>query len=114
MRGPLVLGALLLATVCSSAIADERPSRYDMDAHCSRLANTNDGFSPEVMQKCLLTQSDALDQIKRVWPDTAEYIQRDCDLRARAGGDEDYALLQKCIRDQTRQATPDVVLPTVR
>lgn len=113
MRPSLVLAASLLAMGCSAAVADDRPSRYDMDSHCSRLANSNEGFSPEVMQKCLLAQSDALDQIKRVWSDTPDYIQHDCDLRGRAGGEGDYVLLQKCIRDQTRQATPDVVLPAV-
>lgn len=116
MRGLLLAKILLIGVLLSTAtaMADERPSRYDMDAHCSRLANTIDGFSPEVMQNCLVGQSDALDRVKRVWRDTPEYIQRDCDLRAHAGGDEDYALLQKCIHDQTRQAIPDVALPPVR
>jgi hypothetical protein len=113
MRGFLPL-ALVLVAVGATVRADERPARYDMDGHCARLSNTSDGFSPEVMQRCLVAQSDALDQVKRLWASTPEYIQRDCDLRVHAGGDEDYVLLEKCVHDQLHQALPEVALPPVR
>ncbi|MDR3439122.1 hypothetical protein [Telmatospirillum sp.] len=106
--------ALLLSIAGSMAFADERPARYDMDGYCARLSNTSDGFSPEVMQRCLVAQSDALDQVKRLWANTPDYIQRDCDLRTRARGDEDYTLLEKCIHDQLHQSPPDVALPPIR
>lgn len=113
VRTMLAGAAVLLATGASSP-SDERPSRYDVDDHCSRLANTSDGFSSEVMQSCLSAQGDALDQIKRIWPGTPQYIREDCDARSRAHGDEDYVSLDRCIRDQLRQAPPDVVFPGMR
>lgn len=109
---------MLLAGLASlsmgNAHAEDRPTRYDVDAHCSELANTNDGFSPEVMQRCLIAQNDALDRVKRIWAATPAYIQRDCDARARLHGEDDYAVLEKCIQDQLRQALPDVTLPRRR
>jgi hypothetical protein len=99
---------LILALVLAGAArADERPPRYDLDGHCSRLSNTQDGFSTEGMTQCLLLQSDALDSLRRVWPDTPAYIQRDCDLRARVDRDEDYLILVKCIHDQLREEQAD-------
>ncbi|MTJ81809.1 MAG: hypothetical protein F8N37_12430 [Telmatospirillum sp.] len=94
-----------------SARADDRPQRFDMNGLCGRQANTPDGRSSEVEQRCIMAQSDAQASVRRIWPTTPVYIQRDCTLRARAEGEGDYALLLKCIRDQLGQAQPDVVLP---
>lgn len=95
----------LLAVLAAAQVkADERPPRYDLDGHCSRLSNTSDGFSPESMSRCLSAQSDALESVRRVWPGTPAYIQRDCDLRAKANRDEDYLILERCLRDETRQS----------
>lgn len=105
VRLPAIL--VLLAALAVPAAADERPPRYDLDGHCSRLSNTPDGFSPETMTRCLVTQGDALESVRRVWPDTPAYIQRDCDLRARVNRDEDYLILDRCIRDQRRQEQAD-------
>lgn len=117
MTRPMMPGIILtlaLTIISLPAAAEDRPPRYDEDALCNRMANSNDGFSPEAMQKCLMTQNDALGEIRRVWRRTPDYIQRDCDRRARNDGDKDYVLLQKCIHDQTRQAPPDEVMPEVR
>ncbi|CCG42676.1 hypothetical protein [Magnetospirillum molischianum] len=108
-KGLILLVMLALPT---AAWAEARPPRYDVNGLCRRLANTPDGIDVQLEQKCLRDQSDALDTVKRLWLDTPAYIQRDCDLRARADGDKDYALLRKCIRDQLNQTQPDVILPT--
>jgi hypothetical protein len=104
-KGLILLLALALP---APAWAEARPPRYDVNGLCRRLAATNDGIDTEREQSCLRAQSDALDAVKRVWLDTPDYIQRDCDLRARGDGDKDYALLRKCIRDQLNQTQPDL------
>jgi len=96
-----------LAIAAAPAVADDRPPRYDLDGHCSRLSDTPDGFSPETMTACLVAQGDALEAVRRVWSDTPEYIQRDCDLRARVNRDEDYLILDRCVRDQLRKEQAD-------
>lgn len=97
----LVLAAAFAVT--KPVFADERPPRYDLDGLCSRQANTPDGFSPETMATCLSAQGDALEAIRRVWPDTPGYIQDNCDYRAKAEGDGDYLILGACVRAQTLQ-----------
>jgi len=104
MRALPLLGLILLA---APAFADERPPRYDPDGHCSRLSNTPDGFSPETFASCLSVQSDAQESVRRVWSGAPDYIQRDCDLRARVDRDEDYLILDRCVRDQLRQEQAD-------
>jgi hypothetical protein len=113
MRG---MGAGLLALfLCLPALdaarAEARPPRFDVDSHCSLVANTPDGFSVELEQQCFQRQSDAEDSIKRVWDETPEYIQDDCTVRSRASGDADYEILRQCIHDEMRQALPGVAMP---
>jgi len=95
----------LLATL--PAFADERPPRYDIDGLCSRLSNTPDGFSPETMARCLEIQSDAMESVRKVWQNTPDYIQSDCDHRARVDRDGDYQILDVCVRVQLRQEQAD-------
>lgn len=100
---------ILLALFAAPPLkADERPPRYDVDGHCATLANTPDGFSDETMARCLSAQSEALDSVRRVWPGAPDYIQRDCDLRARVERDEDYLILDRCVRTQLRQEQADI------
>lgn len=86
--------------------AGARPPRYDEDALCGARANTVDGFSADLEQKCFQNQDDALDAVKRLWEQTPDYIRQDCDRRARVEGDPDYEILRNCMRDQLRQALP--------
>jgi O-antigen/teichoic acid export membrane protein len=105
------IGAVLLLSLSGTASADERPPRFDVDALCTQIANGPDGFSPETMQKCMSQQGDALESIKHIWTDTPDYIQRDCELRSRAHGEESYEILEKCVKDQVRQIPADPPKP---
>jgi hypothetical protein len=108
----LFLAALALGLLHAlPARADDRPPRYDLDAHCSRAANTLDGFDVNLQQQCFRDQEDALAALKRIWEDTPVYIQDDCDQRARADDDQDYTLLYGCVRDLLSQADPNAVTP---
>ncbi|GEM_PF-3183165 len=95
---------ILLALLGTAPVlADERPPRYDLDGLCSRRANTPDGLSAETMANCLAAQGDALESVRRVWPGAQDYIQRDCDLRAKVDREGDYDILDRCVRAQLRQ-----------
>jgi len=94
---------LLVLLGGSAVLADERPPRYDLDGLCSRRANTPDGFSPETMANCLAAQGDSLESVRRIWPNARDYIQRDCDLRAKVDREGDYDILDRCVRAQLRQ-----------
>lgn len=94
-------------TIVTPGYADDRPPRYDVDGLCNRLAATLDGFSVELQQQCVQRRNDAVDAIRRVWRTVPDYIQRECDQRARAHGDQDYLILQSCIHDLIRQSLPD-------
>lgn len=97
--------------VVRSAAADtpsDRPPRFDVEAYCSTRATGVDGFDPALMSQCVMAQGDALDHLKRQWPGVPEYIQNDCERRTRIGGEENYVLLQACVRTQLMQQQPDL------
>jgi hypothetical protein len=102
-----LLLALLLLVGAPGAWADERPPRYDLDGLCSRRSDTPDGFSPETMAHCLSAQEDALEAVRRAWNGAPDYIQRDCDLRAKIEREGDYQILDNCVRKQLRQQQAD-------
>ncbi len=107
-RAPFLLAALLLLAAGPTR-ADDRPPRFDVDGHCSSIANHVDGFDSGAMSRCLMGQGDALDTLQRLWPDTPTYIQDDCLRRARrGGGDQDYVWLLRCVRTQKSQEVPVV------
>lgn len=105
MTARLLTALALLISV--PALADERPPRYDIDGLCSRRSDTPDGFSSETMAQCLSGQEDSLEAVRRIWPDTPAYIQRDCDLRAKVEREGDFQILDACVRTQLRQQQAD-------
>ena len=99
----LTVGLVLAAfTISGPVFADERPPRYDLDGLCDRLALTPDGFSPESKAACVSAQADALQTVRRVWPNLPAYIQDNCDIQAKADRVGDYLILEACIRAQSR------------
>lgn len=107
----LDLGAVTHAGADTPA---DRPPRFDVEAYCSRRANGNDGFDPSLMSQCVMTEGDALDHLKRQWPSVPEYIQNDCERRTRTGGEENYVLLQACVRVQLMQQQPEQQASPIR
>ncbi|MCA0201143.1 MAG: hypothetical protein LCH56_09930 [Proteobacteria bacterium] len=97
---------LVLAAECAFAqpvFADERPPRFDFDALCNSRAITTEGFSPESKATCMSAQGDALDAVRRVWPNISVDIQDNCSYQAKADRDGDYQILEACIRSLARQ-----------
>jgi hypothetical protein len=103
----LFLLALAPPMLAAPAAADERPPRYDLDGLCSRQSLVPEGIEPQAMSRCLAIHGEALEATRRMWPNTPEYIQRDCDQRARVDRDGNYQILENCVRQQLRQQQAD-------
>lgn len=89
-------GVFILALLApAGALAGDLP-RFDVEAHCDRVARFGGGFSAVTMRGCLDIEQSSYDALKRDWPDLPEEMRRYCIEVARFGGG-DYMTLRGCI-----------------
>lgn len=97
------VAAVLLAQAASAA---EAP-RYDVEAHCNKIAVSGGTVSKAVLSGCFKREQRAYDAVKAGWATVPEQARAHCDKIASMGGTGSYGVLKSCLdREAKAGAAP--------
>lgn len=94
MKGGVV--AIVLALLSSPSLAQSLP-RFDVDAHCKKIASVSGTHSATLEETCFDMEQDAYDKMKPNWPGVPSSVRAHCEKIAKVGGTGSYTLLDTCI-----------------
>lgn len=100
MRALIVITCLLFS---SMAMANELP-RYDVEAHCEKIATVGGDRSAMMYNGCIDMEQDSYNSIRDMWGDLPGETQQHCTRIAEVGGTGSYQMLSGCIDMETSAA----------
>lgn len=84
------------ATITSPAMAQEIP-KFDINAHCKKIASLGDSYSATLDKACLDMEQSDFDKLKSTWPTASSRLRASCTVDAEFGGLGSYTMLGTCI-----------------
>jgi hypothetical protein len=89
-----------IAVIFTFPAAAQGLPRYDVKAHCDKIASFGGNPSEMIRQGCFQQEQSAYDSLKASWNGLPATVQSHCDKVARFGGGGTYMILQGCIQQE--------------
>ncbi|MCL3883668.1 hypothetical protein [Marivita sp. GX14005] len=101
------LPALMLAGIGTS-VAMAGPPRYDVDTHCTTIAEFGGTYSAEMYNYCVESEQSAYNALKPQWDTLPAQVQAHCNKIA-SFGTPSYEMLEYCVKEEmSASANPPV------
>ena len=100
----LRVAAVAAVLLAGAAWAAEAP-RYDVEAHCNKIAVSGGTVSKAVLSGCFKREQRAYDAVKAGWAAVPEQARAHCDKIASMGGTGSYGILKSCLDREAKAGT---------
>lgn len=98
MTTRLLLAALGLAAVATSALADDGPPKLDVESTCRSAQRAQVSISDNAsLEGCLRSERSAQDELKKNWGKFPGAAKTQCSQQFKAGGSPSYVELVTCL-----------------